>query len=463
MADEGATRAGDDRAASQIGRIDFIDRGTIITRINAEFTKLDPNYAKTKQSFQDELAPLKKRMLALQDSGEPVWRSQQILSEAIWLNNHTLEWDKLRERITDLERSLEPDQVRQPDQRSLIASEDGGYHQGSEVPFIILDLTTDAVQRKDAPEQPLLFLKDYLEPGRLLAYLYRLQITDIATTRVNCRSELGSVESSFSQFLIKPKLRYLLSDRHLWDVQNVDDISFRLIRLSETYEDFLNQTQHPRTGYWGPWYRIGSELLQLHDLSFTFHVVRYRKGEVSLWHEIIETTLEIGRLGLLYPYGWKPSDSPSPYSNHHNADVITLFELGFHRREIDDFQRHQIGVVVYDMLNWCLTKSLLNGPDGRYGGFAEVDEYNTTQKFGFGVGFLQAAGFFEIDKPFWWDASRAREPWWPDPCDVAKGLLDAVDRLKVDSSFTDDIRDVLAQVIKHPRCGPANSASQPIA
>lgn len=463
MADRSATRAGNDRAASQIGRIDFIDRGKIIEKINAEFAALDPDYAKTKQAFQDELAPLKTQMLALQDSGEPVWRSQQILSEAIWLNNHTVEWKRLHSRIADLRHSLNPDQVGQPDQRGLIASEDGGYHQGSEVPFIILDLTTDAVQRDDAPEKSLLFLKDCLDPGRLLAYLYRLQITDIAATGVNCRSELGSVESSFLQFLIKPKLRCLLSDRHLWEVKNADDISFRLIRLSETYEDFLNQTQHPRTGYWGPWYRIGGELLQLHDLSFTFHVVNYRKGDVSSWHDIIETTLEIGRLGLLYPYGWKPSDSPSPYSNHHNADVITLFEYGFDKLEVDEFQKHQIGDVVYNMLNWCLTKSLMRDSDSRYCGFEEVDEYNTTQKFGFGVGFLQTAGFFEIGKPFWWDPSREREPWWPDPCAVAEGLLKAVNRLNVDSSFTDDIRETLRSVLDDPACRPGESALRPVA
>ena len=55
----------------------------------------------------------------------------------------------------------------------------------------------------------------------------------------------------------------------------------------------MRQTQHPRTGYWGPWYRIGGKLLIVQDLSFTFHQINYRQGNVELWPQIIETTLNI--------------------------------------------------------------------------------------------------------------------------------------------------------------------------
>ncbi|SEF14931.1 hypothetical protein SAMN05444161_9114 [Rhizobiales bacterium GAS191] len=257
------------------------------------------------------------------------------------------------------------------------------------------------------------------------------------------------------QFLVKTKLRALLLQPEMWGTRDLDQIGFNLIRLSETYSVFLDQTQHPRTGYWGPWYLIDGRLFQLHDLSFTFHIVNFKKGKVNRWPEIIDTTLEIGRLGLVYPYGWKPSDSASPYSNHHNTDVVTLFSRG--RDYLNASQKREIASAIYNMLNWCLTRSLCEKNGVPYSAFEEVDEYDTIEKYAFGIGFLDVVGYWKIDERFWWDESQPRERWWPDACIMAKNLLAAVKALKVDSSSVEDIELILGPVIRSKKCSAVTS------
>lgn len=438
-------------ASSQPDKIDYVDRRDIIAMLDAEFAAYRPGYVEEKGLLGEALGRLTGRVLAFQEAGEPLYRSQQIVSEATWLLRYTCDWERLRDRLTKLEESLSTGERVAADQVALVAGKGGGFDAGATEFFQVLDNTTDAIQRSGYVPQPLTFLKDKLSPGRLLAYLHGLQTSDIRGTGINRRAELASVESSMLQFLTKPKLRGLLSDPELWGTRDLDAIAFKLIRLSETYADFLDQAQHPRTGYWGPWYLIGGELLQLHDLSFTFHIVNFRKGVVRRWPEIIETTLEIGRLGLVYPYGWRPSDSPSPYSNHHNTDVVTLLFKG--RAHTSEAQRRQVASAIRAMLDWCLMMSLSPRDELRYGAFAEVDEYSTTEKYSFGIGFLDAVGYWGIDEPFWWDAEQRREPWWPDACDVARDLLAAVKQTNADSSYVEDIEAMLGPVIRSAVCG----------
>src|SRR5262249_45615408 len=137
-----------------------------------------------------------------------------------------------------------------------------------------LEPTVDALQGAlpSVGLKPLRFMQRLADPGRVLDYLYRLQITDIAGTGSNNRDELGAVQSALSQLIFKDQLRELMESQDLgFSVSN---------ELQAVYADYLDQTQHPRTGYWGPWYRFDDKLVPVQDLSFTFHIVQYRAGNI---------------------------------------------------------------------------------------------------------------------------------------------------------------------------------------
>lgn len=422
------------------GHIDYVDRRDILALLNGEFARFDSTYVDTKRIAAGEVDELSDRLQSIQkDRGIPLFRSARILDEATWLLHYTADWGRLHRRLHDLERSLREVEFDAVDQRSLVAGPDGGFGAGTTTLFAKLEATADALQRADAaPPAAPLFLKPLLRPERLLAYLHDLLVSDIARVGLNQRLELGSVESSILQFLRKPVLRATLLHPVLWDGVSPEDAEDGLQRLDDTFSDFIDQSQHPRTGYWGPWYRVDDGLIKLHDLSYTFHIVQYRKGAVDRWPAIIETTLAIR--GRDYPYGWRPSNHRSPFSNHHNMDVIRLFESGFDK--VDLASQGKIATAVFEMLDWCLFHSLTPSFDD----FVEVDDIDTVDRYAFGIAFLRLAGYWDGGR-FWWDLGRERPSHWPDRRQVAPRLLAAVERLNSDSSYVDDIRATLRPLI----------------
>src|SRR5262249_23575387 len=157
--------------------------------------------------------------------------------------------------------------------------------------------TVDALQDDDLPAHPkrLKFMAALKRPKWVANYLYRLQITDIAANGRNDRDELGAVQTALSQIIFKDEVRDILKDHPSLGFKISDELEI-------VYLDYLRQTQHPRTGYWGPWYRFGHRLFMVQDLSFTYHIVQYRSGNVENWPQIIESTFAIR--DLIYPAGW---------------------------------------------------------------------------------------------------------------------------------------------------------------
>jgi hypothetical protein len=159
--------------------------------------------------------------------------------------------------------------------------------------------------------------------------------------------------------------------------------------LETVYADSLAQTQHPRTGYWGPWYRFSNRLVMVQDLSFTFHLVNYHAGNIANWPLVVDTTLAIK--ALCYPMGWKP-DADTRYSNHNNHDLVTIFFFGW--PHIASSQKEAVRAEITDMLTWCLTRSV-DGDRFAKAGDSDLDAYY------FGVRFLYRAGFWDPSKRFW--------------------------------------------------------------
>jgi hypothetical protein len=386
----------------------FLDRDDVLKRIRAAFVERDPQYPARKEEMRQKLAPLAARLDNLQKVGHPMTCSEQVQLEIKWLTNYQDDWVRVAHRIEDLQKSLND-----LDQSHPIQDEDGSFGGCCTEWYRKLEPTVDALQGELGVTslKPLQFLNRLADPDRLRDYLFRLQITDINSTGKNNRDELGAAHSALSQLIFKDQLRDLLETKK--------DLGFSITpELEVCYSDYLEQTQHPRTGYWGPWYRFGDQLLPVQDLSMTFHIISYRSGVVSNWSQVIESTFEIK--DLVYPAGWKP-DAQTQYSNHNNFDVLTIFFFGWPHMNAQQKQRARREITL--MLHWCLTASLRD--DGfDLAGESPVDAYY------FGVRFLDRVGFWDRAKRFW----LQRDPGLPNglttPFQICQKLRSGFGRLQ---------------------------------
>jgi hypothetical protein len=196
---------------------------------------------------------------------------------------------------------------------------------------------------------------------------------------MNQRDELGALKTALSQLIFKDSIRSVLEEH--------PELRFNISpELEAHYTDYLKQTQHPGTGYWGPWYRIGGRLLMVQDLSFTFHIINYRAGNVENWPPVIDSTLEIET--LTYPAGWKPNNG-RPYNNHNNYDVALIFALGW--PHMNGNQKLRVRDRLQKMLNWCLSTAMdANGFKSDGGSPADTYYY--------GVRFLDRLGLWDPTK-----------------------------------------------------------------
>jgi len=64
----------------------------------------------------------------------------------------------------------------------------------------------------------------------------------------------------------------------------------------------LHRFRNPNTGWWGEYYVRDGQAVFVDDLSTTFHIVTYLKGNVSDMPRVIDTTLAVKDLD--YPVGW---------------------------------------------------------------------------------------------------------------------------------------------------------------
>jgi len=262
----------------------------------------------------------------------------------------------------------------------------------------------------------------------VLDYLYRLQTTDIRANGRNERDELGAVQSALSQLIFKDELRDTLKETPALGFTISDE-------LEALYGDYLKQTQHPRTGYWGPWYRFSDRLVMVQDLSFTFHIVNYQSGNIANWPLVIDTTLAIKP--LRYPMGWRP-DADTQYSNHNNYDIATIFCFGW--PHMTSNQKEAVRAEIAAMLDWCLTESV-DGDGFKDSGDSDLDAYY------FGVRFLDRVGFWDQSKRFW---SR-RDPSLPrgaaTPSDLCRRLQRGFTHLNANSEEADTIHSLLATAV----------------
>jgi hypothetical protein len=400
----------------------FISRDDLLQLIRKEFTSLDPHFGEKRGDLLGALKAPADEVAARQQAGLPAACANQILLEISWLANYRDDWDRAKRRLVDLQKALA-----QPDKLEPTQDDEGSWGACCEEWYRKLEPTVDALQEvtDSTPKlKPLRFMEKLQDAQATLDLLYRLQITDIRNTRKNQRDELGAMQTALSQMIFKDGLRDLLIDR--------PELGFSISpELEASYTDYLQQTQHPRTGYWGPWYRFGERLVMVQDLAFTFHVINYRAGNVGKWPLIIDSTLEIEK--LIYPAGWAPKGG-GPYNNHNNYDVAVIFALGW--PHMSSSQKARVRDRLKSMLDWCLTTSLdANG--------FKLDGNSPADAYYYGVRFLDRVGLWDPAKRFWLHRAPALPAGLPPPLDLSVKLLQSFEKLNDKSAESDTVRAIL--------------------
>jgi hypothetical protein len=404
----------------------FIDRDDVLSQIVGEFAARDPAYPNRRRALKQKLAPLTDQLSRLQESGHPMRCAEQIMLEVQWLLNYRDDWDRAERRLGELAVSLAD-----ISQGEASQDEDGSWGSCCEEWYRTLEPTVDALQiagLEASRLRPLLFMERFKDARAVLDYLYRLQITDIRANGRNERDELGAVQSALSQLIFKDELRETLKENPALGFTISDE-------LEAIYGDYLQLTQHPRTGYWGPWYRFSDRLVMVQDLSFTFHVVSYQSGNIANWPLVIDTTLAIKP--LRYPMGWKP-DVNTQYSNHNNYDILTILSLGW--PHMPSARKDEARVEIAAMLDWCLTESV-DGDGFKNSGDSDLDAYY------FGVRFLDRVGFWDQSKRFWSRRDPGLPLGAPTPSDLCRRLQRGLARLNANSEEAETLRSLLATAL----------------
>jgi hypothetical protein len=162
----------------------------------------------------------------------------------------------------------------------------------------------------------------------------------------------------------------------------------------QAFSDFFEDWQDPETGFWGPWYRAGYRVLKARDLSFTYHIIAYRKGDVRRWDRILDTLIAIR--DQEYPFGWLQQGR---LTNHHAYDVARILKLGWPHFNADQRARAREAL---DELATFAENGALN-PDGSVTLRAGFSNNGIDDAFYFAASFLTTIGYCAVERPFWTD------------------------------------------------------------
>jgi hypothetical protein len=317
-----------------------------------DFTRFDPQYAAHQQRWGARLDGLTQRLTALQAAGNEMECSNEIYLEAKWLYRYTAYWDRLGSRLDDLAKSLnEPDQSFATRQ----SPETGLWGPCYEESFFKVEATALAlIQLATIDEAPAFTI--HLPPpfdarDTALVHFRSLLVSDIANTGVDNRGELGNISTVLSLAYFKDYIQDFLNNKVVGLPRNQGGPGAKSQEYRRNFFEYVAEWQDPISGYWGPWYISEGRLYNATDLSFTFHIISYRRGEVDYWPEIVGTTFAIENDP--YPFGWKHAGD---FTNHNNYDVAEILRYGWPYMSTD--QKRTAASAIEDMLHWTLTSSL---------------------------------------------------------------------------------------------------------
>jgi hypothetical protein len=363
--------------------------------VRREMMAFNPRYLTLMSPRSRALRELEQQVMEREAEMRDVSCSHQIVTELRWLMGSTVDTGRIDARLDDLRASLAHPEL---ETRAREQDADGSWGRCYDAWFFRLDASYDGHFSRDQGDNHIPLLDRVNSPQRLAQYVNSISVSDVAHSGVDHRREMNEALSTLLRLVVRGQ-----PHAYRWHPE-----------MKATLLDLLKQLRNPGTGWWGERYQREGRIDFVDDMSMTFHIVSYLKGEVPDLDKVGNTLLELK--DLEYPIGWREDGS---YLNHHNMDVVVLFQYAWpHMNEV---QRRTASIEIEKMLQWCLKDSVL--PDGSFrastGGedSLEEDEY-------FGVAFLARAGYFDASRRFWTD-----QPF-PEAENLRRRLIDFIQRHK---------------------------------
>ena len=344
--------------------------------VDREMAVFNPRYQDLMRARVAKVRELERQVLDRESAGRSTACSHQILTELDWLTGDTADFARIDRRIDDLTATLQ-NPAREESAREQ--DTDGSWGACSTEWFFKLDASYDQLhdeERFPKPKYEYRFLDRVNSPDKLRSYFDAIWVSDIAHTGIDNRRAFNESLSDL--------MRLILHDRpstYRWHPQ-----------LKETLMDLaLHRYRGKDTGFWGTKYVRNGGVEFVDDLSVTYHVVSYLKGEVPDLATMVNTLLAVK--DLPYPIGWLRGGFR--YSNHHNMDVVVLLRYGW--PYLSDSQKQAVSAEIRKMVRWCVTESLQS--DGSFR--LEAGEDSIEEQTYFAVAFLARAGYFDKSRLFW--------------------------------------------------------------
>lgn len=369
-----------------------LQNGAMIRR---EMTAFNPRYLALMRPRSGALRELEQQVMKREAEMLDVSCSHQIVTELRWLMGSTVDTKRIDARMNDLRASLAHPELesgaRKPDA-------DGSWGRCYDAWFFRLDASYDGHFSRDQGGNHIPLLDRVNSPEKLAQYVNSISVSDVAHSGVDHRREMNEALATLIRLIVRGQ-----PSAYRWHPQ-----------MKATLLDLLKQLRSPETGWWGERYKREGRIELVDDMSMTFHIVNYLKGEITGLEKVGNTLLEVK--DLEYPIGWREDGA---YLTHHNMDVVVLFQYAW--SHMNETQRQAASIEIEKMLQWCLKDSLL--ADGSFrpgtGGedSLEEDEY-------FGVAFLVRSGYFDASRRFWTDQT------FPEAENLRRRLMDFIQRHK---------------------------------
>jgi hypothetical protein len=364
-----------------------------------QFSRFDPHYVRRRADLDKRLHEYAERIAQLESAGRALPCTHQIYDEAKWLAHYTAYWRRVERRLADLEASLA---VADQTFATRQSPDDGAWGPCFEATFLRASATVEGLDvlrgKGMRPEFPITLEPTLKTSRQVVEGLANLIVSDIANFGIDFRAQLNSLVTTFTQGNFKPYWQEYASSevRMLPRHRNPDGPS----ELRQRLKTFLDAWQDPDTGFWGAWYEVDGAIVCTTDLSITFHVVSYLRGQINLWPQLL-ATLRASK-DEPYPYGWLHNGG---YVNHNNYDVARILSYGWPHMSPRD--RAFFNDELNAMLGWTLTRSLTE--DGQFRRVPAFFE-SLSSDYYYGVAFLDVIGFWDPKKRFWTETEFTAAP-----------------------------------------------------
>ena len=368
--------------------------------IQRQFVAFDPNYLAGRRRFEPKITAAAGAIVENEWRARALPCSKQIYLEAKWLWSYTAFFGELAEMLDAFAESLKVEDQNFADRQS---SSDGGWGACYRRMFKRLDATVTALEelhsREEAPEYALRLYPEIKTAAQFRRAFESLILSDIPATGENLRGTLNSVITSLGRVQLRRHWREFIESRvraHLHE-----QLPGGVAEVETRVRQFINDWQNPETGFWGAWYRDGGRIYRTSDLSITFHIVSYLKGQVdrkvAIGEHLLASKYEE------YPYGWFKEGR---MSNHNNYDVVKILRLIW--KDLPDALQDKFEAEIENMTNWALRSSLRR--DGSVDFYPAMFE-SASAEYYYLVSFLEEIGYWKKDQQFWIDGDIPEVPY----------------------------------------------------